>query len=86
MISAHLLAVPPIPVGDHIHGKVGGLTFNLDTIWTSIAAASVVLIFGLVLRHSVTSSVPNKVQLLWEVVVGWVSGQVLGGMRPATAT
>ena len=25
---------------------------------------------------------PNKVQLFWEVLVGWVSDQVVGGMGP----
>ncbi len=82
MLSAHLLAVPPIPVGDHVRGKIGGFTFNLDTIWSSVLASAAVLLLGWLVRRRVTSSVPNKIQLLWEVVVGWVSGQVLSGMGP----
>jgi F-type H+-transporting ATPase subunit a len=82
MLSAHLLAVPPIPVGDHVTTTVGGLTFNLDTIWGTLIACGAILVLGFYVRHRVTSAVPNKVQLVWEVIVGWVTEQVLGGMGP----
>jgi F-type H+-transporting ATPase subunit a len=82
MSSAHLVAVPPIPVGDHVTTTVGGLTFNLDTIWGTLIASAVILVLGFYTRRKVTSDTPNKVQLLWEVIVGWVSSQVLGGMGP----
>jgi F-type H+-transporting ATPase subunit a len=82
MFSGHLVAVPPIPVGDHVTTTVGGLTFNLDTIWGTLIASAVILVLGFYTRRKVTSDTPNKVQLLWEVIVGWVSAQVLGGMGP----
>lgn len=82
MASPGLLAVPPIPVGDHVVVRAGGLAFDADTIWTTLLACTAVLALGLYLRHKVTSGVPNKVQLFWEVVVGWVSDQVEAGLGP----
>ncbi len=82
MLRSHLLAVPPIPVGEHVTKTVGGITFNLDTIWTTLIACAAILVLGFYVRRKVTSAVPNKVQLLWEVIVGWVSEQVLGGIGP----
>ncbi len=82
MLSRHLVAVPPIPVGDHVTKTVGGITFNLDTIWGTLLACAVILALGFYVRRRVTSSVPNKTQLLWEVLVGWVTETVFGGMGP----
>lgn len=79
--GAALLAVT-IPVGDHVKRSIGGLTFNLDTIWTTLVAAAVVVGLGLYMRVKVTSSVPNKVQVLWELVVIWVADQVEAAMGP----
>lgn len=82
MLKGHLLAVPPIPVGDHVRRSIGGLAFNLDTIWGTFIACAVILALGFYVRSKVTSEVPNKVQLFWEVLIGWVSEQVLGTMGP----
>jgi F-type H+-transporting ATPase subunit a len=79
--SSTLLAVT-IPVGDHVRRSIGGLSFDLDTIWTTLLAAAIVLGLGFYLRAKVTSAVPNKVQLFWEVLIGWVSDQVEAGMGP----
>ena len=82
MASGRLVAVPPIPVGDHVTTTVGGITLNLDTIWGTLIACAVIIALGFYVRRKVTSAVPNKVQLLWEVIVGWVTEQVFGGMGP----
>jgi F-type H+-transporting ATPase subunit a len=78
--SAHALLAVTIPVGDHVKRSVGGLSFDLDTIWTTLLAGAVVLGLGFYLRAKVTASVPNRVQLFWEVLVGWVTEQVVSGM------
>jgi F-type H+-transporting ATPase subunit a len=70
-MSEHLLALN-LPIGDHV--KAGG--FNLDTIWSTCVAGAIVIGLGFYLRAKLTSGVPNKVQILWEVVVGTVSTQV----------
>jgi F-type H+-transporting ATPase subunit a len=69
--AAGILAVN-IPVGEHVtrHG------FNLDTIWTTLIACTVVLGMGFYLRSRATAGVPGKLQLFWEFVVGTVSDQV----------
>ncbi len=86
MVSTGLLAVAPIPVGDHVVVHVFGVAFDADTIWTSLIAGAVVMGLGFYLRAKVTAGVPSKVQVFWEVLVGWVSDQVEAGLGPGTAT
>lgn len=74
-MNSRLLAVN-IPVGDHVKATVGGLSFNVDTIWSTVVAGLVVVGLGLYLRNRLDAVAPNKVQVLWEVIVGAVSTQV----------
>jgi F-type H+-transporting ATPase subunit a len=62
-----------------------GLTFNGDTMWTSTLAALIVVGLGFFVRSRVTSDVPNKVQLAYEALTGYMVEQVQGrmGRRPA---
>jgi len=62
-----------------------GMTFNGDTMWTSTLAALIVLGLGFFVRSRVTSEVPNKVQLAYEALTGYMVEQVQGrmGRRPA---
>src|SRR5579884_3697751 len=82
MGRAAVLAIANIPVGDHVTRKIGGLGFNLDTIWTTCLAGAIVLGLGLWMRRSVTSGVPNKLQLFWEFLVGTVQDQVEASLGP----
>lgn len=74
-MNNRLLAVN-IPVGDHVKATVGGVSFDADTIWSTVVAGAVIIGLGFYLRSKVTSSTPNKVQVFWEVVVGTVANQV----------
>ena len=74
------LALPPIPVGKHVTVTVGGLTFDADTIWSTLLACLIVVGMGLYLRRKITSGVPGKLQALWEWVVGVVADQVESNM------
>ena len=76
-----LLAVT-IPIGDHITGKVAGLTLNLDTIWATAVAGAVVLGLGFYVRHRATQGVPSKIQLFWEFIVGSVGDQIESNLGP----
>lgn len=67
-----------ISVGDHLQKTLGGLTFNLDTIWATVVAGVIVCGLGLMLRAKATSGVPGKVQLTFELIVGAVRQQVQG--------
>jgi len=63
-------------IGHHITFKIGGLVFNLDTIWSTGLAIIIVLGLGLLLRSRVTAGVPGRLQLIWENIVGQVRSQV----------
>ena len=70
----NLLAAGNITIGDHrgvIH--VGGLTIDLDIVWTTLAAAAIVLILGFAMVRKITSGVPGKLQLFWETVTEQVA-------------
>jgi F-type H+-transporting ATPase subunit a len=79
--AAGFLAVN-IPVGDHVTRKIFGVSLNLDTIWTTAIAVAIVLGMGFYLRSRATSGVPGKLQLTWEIVIGWVSDQVEDSLGP----
>jgi F-type H+-transporting ATPase subunit a len=78
MLDAQLLAVANIPVGDHITRG----PFNVDTIWTTAFACSLVVGLGLYVRRRATAGVPGKVQVFWELVVGSVGDQVESSLGP----
>jgi F-type H+-transporting ATPase subunit a len=81
-----------ITIGEHTTRSLGGLTFNLDTIISTLVAAAVVLLLGFLARRALTKDpddhVPTKLQLLWETVVNQVNTQVednLGKVHPFVA-
>jgi F-type H+-transporting ATPase subunit a len=70
----NLLAAGNITIGDHrgvVH--VGGLTIDLDIVWTTLAAAAIVLVLGFAMVRKVTSGVPGKLQLFWETITEQVA-------------
>jgi F-type H+-transporting ATPase subunit a len=78
-----------IKIGEHEEGHFLGMTFNLDTIWTTAVAGVIVLLLGLWARRALTKRaddhVPTKLQLMWEGVVKEVQTQVednLGRVHP----
>jgi F-type H+-transporting ATPase subunit a len=83
MLSAVGVLAVNIPVGAHVTRKIGGLSFNLDTIWTTAVASAIVLGLGFYLRSRATAGVPGKLQLTWELVIQNVSDQVENALGPA---
>jgi F-type H+-transporting ATPase subunit a len=83
MLSAAGVLAVNIPVGEHVTREIGGLSFNLDTIWTTAVACALVLGLGFYLRSRATAGVPGKLQLTWEIVIGSVSDQVENALGPA---
>ena len=74
-----------VEIGHHSTWELGPLTFNTDTMTSTVIAGGVVIILGLMLRRSASSEVPGKLQLAWEGLVTWVNGQVestLGKLNP----
>jgi F-type H+-transporting ATPase subunit a len=78
-----------IEIGKHTEGHFLGMTFNLDTIWTTVIAGAIVVALGFWARAKLTrpevDHVPSKIQLLWEGLVKEVNTQVednLGHVHP----
>jgi F-type H+-transporting ATPase subunit a len=56
-------------VGDHPHFKFLGLTFNYDTMYTTVLAAVLTVAFLLYVARKATSGVPSRTQIVTELVV-----------------
>jgi len=81
-----------IKIGDHVVRKFAGISFNLDTIWTTAIAGALVLLLGFLARRALTRDpedhVPTKFQLFWETIVSQVNAQVednIGRVHPYVA-
>jgi F-type H+-transporting ATPase subunit a len=81
-----------ITIGEHVTRTAGGLTFNIDTIISSLVAGALVLLLGFLARRALTKDtedhIPTKLQLVWESIVGEVNKQVednLGRVHPYAA-
>jgi F-type H+-transporting ATPase subunit a len=80
-----LAAGSDITIGEHTTFTFLGMTFNSDTIWSTVIAGVVVIVLGLLVARSASVKNPGKLQLVWEVLVGWVTDQVesnLGRVNP----
>lgn len=74
-----------IEIGHHTTVEIAGYTFNTDTIMATWIAAAIVLLLGFWLRSKMTSDVPSKIQVFWEMIVNWIQGLVkdnLGYLHP----
>ena len=69
-----------IQIGHHVEREFLGMTFNMDTIWTTLIAGTIVVLLGFWARAKLTKEtadhVPTKIQLIWEAVIGEVTKQV----------
>jgi F-type H+-transporting ATPase subunit a len=84
-MTEYLAANTNIKVGEHSEWQFLGLTFNADTIISTLVASAILVILGLVVRAKVTSGPPSGIQLFFESVTGFLRGQIedLIGMRVA---
>jgi F-type H+-transporting ATPase subunit a len=83
MRNHFVLASGNITIGDH-HSvwHVAGLTIYGDVVWTTLLAAAIVMTLGLLMRRKVTSGVPGKLQLLWELLVEQISDLASSAIGP----
>ena len=82
MRGAGAILAADVEVGHHHTAQIGGLTFNVDTIYSSIVAGLIVLVAGVYMARRATSGRPSKLQLLWETIVDAVQKQVEAMMGP----
>jgi F-type H+-transporting ATPase subunit a len=69
MPSLAALPAASITVGDHPHFKFIGLTFNIDTMYTTALAAALTVGFLWYVAHNAKQGVPNKLQIVVELVI-----------------
>jgi F-type H+-transporting ATPase subunit a len=88
-MTGTLVPMADIKIGEHVERHFLGMTFNMDTIWTSLVAGAIVVLLGFWARSALTKRpddhVPTKIQLLWETIVSEVQTQVednLGRVHP----
>jgi len=74
-----------IEVGHHITWHVFGVSWNVDTILSTLVAGAIVIAMGFAVRRHVSARNPTGLQLFWETVTGWVERQVEETMGIRTA-
>jgi len=76
--GAIMAGLTDIKVGDHV--TVGG--FNIDTIGTTVGAGVVVLAIGFYMARRASVGTPSKIQIAWELVLGYISDLVEQNLGP----
>jgi len=74
-----------IKPGEHIQWHVFGLTFNGDTITSTIIAGAIILLIGFLIRRRASVRQPTKLQLAFETLSEQVEKQVEDSMGVKTA-
>jgi len=84
-MTESILASEGVQVGVHPEVTFFGLTFNVDTVISTLISAAVVLGFAIYLKRRSSSGVPSGVQLMWEALVDQIEKQVEQNMGIRTA-
>lgn len=69
-------AVKSISVGDHPHLSLFGLPVDTDIVLSTLLALAIIIFMGVRLRAKVTDGVPGKFQLIWEILVFDIVGDL----------
>ena len=71
-----VLAAEKIQPGHHPTFQLFGLSFNSDTLISTLAAMLILLGLGLYMARGASVGKPTKLQLIFEMLVDWVQNQV----------
>jgi len=74
-----------IEPGLHHTATLFGLTFNVDTILSTVVAGLIVIGLGLWVARKVSAKAPSRTQLAFETITGQVESQVEGTLGIKTA-
>jgi F-type H+-transporting ATPase subunit a len=81
MVTSHqVLAAEDIQPGHHPTAEFLGMTFNTDTLLSTLVSAVILLGLGLYMANRATAGKPSKLQALFEMLTEWVQGQVKDSM------
>ena len=80
MKGAGTVAAVNLEIGHHHQVTIGGLTFNVDTILSSVIAGLIVLGAAIYMARRASSGRPSKLQLAFETIVDAVQTQVRSSM------
>ena len=69
VLATKVLAAESISVGDHPTVQFLGMTFNVDTMYTTVIAAVITCGFLYWVARRASAEVPNRVQIIVEAVV-----------------
>lgn len=83
-MATQTLAINITP-GEHIQWHVFGLTWNVDTILSTLIAGAIILILGFLLRRKSSTRKPTKLQVAFELMVKQVQDTVEDSMGVKTA-
>lgn len=70
------MAETEIQIGHHVTVEFLGMTFNVDTIWSTLIAGAVVVGLGMLVAWKSSITHPSKIQLAWEGLISYVSHEV----------
>jgi F-type H+-transporting ATPase subunit a len=85
LLSTRHVEALNVKVGEHHQWHVFGLTFNADTIISTVVAGAIIILLGLLLRRSMNPRKPGGVQLFFETVTQQVEDQIESTMGIRTA-
>ncbi len=80
MSGSGTLLAADIEVGHHKTAEFLGLTFNVDTVISTLVAGVIVLGAGLYMARRASSGRPSKLQLAFETIVDAIEKQVASSM------
>jgi F-type H+-transporting ATPase subunit a len=80
MSGTGTLLAADIEVGHHKTAEFLGLTFNVDTVISTLVAGVIVLGAGLYMARRASSGRPSKLQLAFETIVDAIERQVASSM------
>jgi F-type H+-transporting ATPase subunit a len=78
MVTSQLVLAAEGEVTPGVHPTVQflGLTFNTDTLWSTLVAGLILVGLGLYMARGATAGKPTKLQVIFEMLTEWVQGQV----------
>lgn len=83
MIATTLVEASQIQIGDHaVTGKLFGLPVDVDVVWSTLIAATIVIVLVWLAGRKATAGVPGKLQLVFETVIEQVQDLAEGVIGP----